>query len=130
MIKRIRQLHNRLVASGYAAATALVAPEVFAQVPTSGPTLGAISKNVNSSLGDVSRLAEGIAYTAGFFLALGAMFKFKAYRDNPQQTPLGVPLTWLGVAVGLFALPMLIGGGMSTLFGAGTAVNTVRQPGL
>ena len=113
---------------GVALALTAVGFDVLAAAQSSGPTLGAISKNINTSLADVSVLAEGVAYTAGFFFGLGALFKFKAYRDNPQQTSLGVPVTWLGIAVCLLALPTVMGGGMSTLFGGGTAVTMSAKP--
>jgi hypothetical protein len=103
-------------------------PEVLAQNYTNGPTLGTIAGNINRSLGGVALLAEGIAYTAGFFLGLGSLFKFKAYRDNPQQTPLGVPINWLAVAVCLCALPMIFGSGITTMFGAVGADGFTKAP--
>ena len=103
------------------AACALASPEAFAQVKGDGQSLGSIAGNITTSLKDVSGLAEAIAYVAGFFMGLGALFKFKAYRDNPQQTPLGTPITWLGIAVFLIFLPELFGSGAQTIWGGEAA---------
>ena len=102
-------------------AFALCSPEAFAAVESEGQTVGAIAKNITTSLEDVSGLAEAIAYVSGFFMGLGALFKFKAYRDNPQQTPLGTPITWLGIAVFLICLPELFGSGAQTIWGGDAA---------
>ena len=98
-------------------AIALASPEAFAEVKSSGKTAGDIAGNITTSLKDVSGLAEAIAYVAGFFMGLGALFKFKAYRDNPQQTPLGTPITWLAISVFLIFLPELFGSGAQTIWG-------------
>ena len=99
-------------------ACALGSPEAFAtEIQSGGQTVGDIAGNITTSLKDVSGLAEAIAYVAGFFMGLGSLFKFKAYRDNPQQTPLGTPITWLGIAVFLIFLPELFGSGAQTIWG-------------
>ena len=95
-----------------------LSPEAFAtEIKSGGQTVGDIAGNITTSLKDVSGLAEAIAYVAGFFMGLGSLFKFKAYRDNPQQTPLGTPITWLGIAVFLIFLPELFGSGAQTIWG-------------
>jgi len=95
-----------------------LSPEAFAaEIKSSGQSLGGIAGNITTSLKDVSGLAEAIAYVSGFFMGLGSLFKFKAYRDNPQQTPLGTPITWLGIAVFLIFLPELFGSGAQTIWG-------------
>ena len=96
-----------------------LSPEAFAaaEIQSGGQTVGDIAGNITTSLKDVSGLAEAIAYVAGFFMGLGALFQFKAYRDNPQQTPLGTPITWLGIAVFLIFLPELFGSGAQTIWG-------------
>lgn len=100
-------------------AVAATSPEAFAvsTISGDGQTVGDIASNVTDSLKDVTLLGEAIAYVAGFFMGLGALFKFKAYRDNPQQTPLGTPITWLAIAVFLIFLPELFGSGAQTIWG-------------
>ena len=110
-----------LLCMGLMAIMLTVSPEAFAQVEAGGQTVGKIASNITTSLKDVSGLAEAIAYVAGFFMGLGSLFKFKAYRDNPQQTPLGTPITWLGIAVFLIFLPELFGSGAQTIWGGDAA---------
>lgn len=111
-----------VMALGLMALLLAVSPEAFsATTPGTiegGETIGGISKNITNSLKDVSTLAEAIAWVAGFFMGLGSLFKFKAYRDNPQQTPLGTPITWLAIAVFLIFLPTVLGSGSTTIWGA------------
>lgn len=104
-------------------AASVISPEAVAAtgVPTSGQNLGEIAGNITGSMRGVSVLGEAIAFVAGFFMGLGALFKFKAYRDNPQQTPLGTPITWLVIAILLIALPSVFGSGFTTIFGGNTA---------
>lgn len=102
------------------AALLLTSPtDALAQAATisdSGITLGGIAENITESLEDVDKLANAIAYIGGFFMALGALFKFKAYRENPQQTPLGTPITWLAIAVMLIFLPSVLSTGATTFW--------------
>ena len=81
-------------------------------------SIGGIAKNITNSLKDFSNLAEAIAYLSGFFIAMGSLFKFISYRDNPQQTPIGTPITWLAISVFLIFLPELLGSGAQTIWGA------------
>ena len=108
-----------VLSTGLLALLFALSPEAFAaaEIQSGGQTVGEIAGNITDSLEDVSGLAEAIAYVAGFFMGLGALFKFKAYRDNPQQTPLGTPITWLGIAVFLIFLPELFGSGAQTIWG-------------
>ena len=107
-----------LLCIGLIAMLFALSPEALAaDIPSEGSTAGDIAGNITDSLKDVSGLAEAIAYVAGFFMGLGSLFKFKAYRDNPQQTPLGTPITWLGIAVFLIFLPELFGSGAQTIWG-------------
>ena len=82
---------------------------------------GDIAKNIENSLWGVKNFAEAFAYVAGFFMGMGSLFKFKAYKDNPQQTPLGTPVTWLGISVFMIFLPELFGSGAQTIWGGEAA---------
>jgi hypothetical protein len=54
-------------------------------------TIGDMSINVRNSLTGIEDLVEGVASVAALCLAITALFKFKAPRDNPQQVPLVFP---------------------------------------
>ena len=58
----ISQRFIKAIALVSLAAFALCSPEAFAAVESEGQTVGAIAKNITTSLEDVSGLAEAIAY--------------------------------------------------------------------
>lgn len=108
---------------GSLALLATIAPEAFAfNMPTSGQSLGNISSNVTTSLRDVNILGEAVAMVAGFFMGLIGLFKFKAHKDNPQQTPFSTPLWLIGIGVCMIALPAVFGTGMQTIWGGSAEI--------
>ncbi len=62
-------------------------------------------------------MIQGACYMGGVALAGGSMFKFKAHKDNPQQTPLSTPIVMLAVAAGLLYLPSLMATAGQSLWG-------------
>jgi len=81
--------------------------------------IGTLASNVTGTIKNVGALVGATAYLAGFGLIIAAIFKFKAHKDNPQQTQLGQPIMLLIVGVALVFLPSLIAPAGSTIFGAG-----------
>lgn len=94
-----------LVAAGFYAA------EVLAE----GKSIGDISAQATKSLTDVLRLVTGAAYLAGFGLTIGALFKFKKHKENPQQTELSACIVMLLIGIALIFLPSIISTGGATL---------------
>jgi len=84
-------------------------------------TLGNVAANVSGTLSNVIKLLTAGAYVAGFGLTVGALFKFKQHKDNPQQVQLGTCIAMLLVGVCLIFLPSIVSTGGATIFGAGTA---------
>jgi intracellular multiplication protein IcmD len=80
-------------------------------------TLGTIASNVSGTLENVIKLITAGAYMAGFALTVGALFKFKQHKDNPQQTQLGTAIAMLLVGVSLVFLPSILSTGGETIFG-------------
>jgi intracellular multiplication protein IcmD len=108
----------------------LCAPIALAQRQfDSGDTLGGMSSSVTTSLDDVSQLGNAVAFVGGIFFAVIGLFKFKAYKENPQQTPLGQPIMMIVLAAALLALPTVIGSGMQTLWGTGPDAVKETNPG-
>ena len=58
----------------------------------SGAGIGSVAANVRSNLGDIAKLITAASYVAGMAFAVGAIVKFKAHKDNPQQIPIGTPI--------------------------------------
>lgn len=97
-----------------------LAQQQFA-IPTDGIAAGQIAENIADSGKGFAKLAEVGALVLGLFMMLIGILKFKAYKDNPQQTPLGTPVTLILIAVALIAIPSMFGSGLQTLFGGSAA---------
>ncbi len=73
-----------------------------------GQSIGDVAANVTGTMSNVAKLITAGSYVAGVAFALMGMLKFKAHKDNPQQTPLSQPIVLLAIAAGLVFLPSLI----------------------
>ncbi|MEI8054392.1 MAG: DUF6750 family protein [bacterium] len=78
-------------------------------------TIGTVASSVTGTLGSVLQLITAGAYVAGFGLTIGALFKFKQHKENPQQAPLGTCISMLLVGICLIFLPSIISVGGGTL---------------
>ncbi|CAL7959977.1 conserved membrane hypothetical protein [Gammaproteobacteria bacterium] len=78
-------------------------------------TIGSVASTVTGTLGNVLKLVTAGAYVAGFGLTVGALFKFKQHKENPQQAPLGTCVAMLIVGICLIFLPSIISVGGGTL---------------
>ncbi len=97
-----------------AGVTVALVPELaFAQAKS----IGQVAMTASDSINGVQVMIQGACYMAGVALAGGSMFKFKAHKDNPQQTPLSTPIVMLAVAAGLLYLPSLMSSAGQSLWG-------------
>ncbi|MFT3742037.1 MAG: type IV secretion protein IcmD [Gammaproteobacteria bacterium] len=92
-----------------------------AYADASDQTIGTVATQVTGSMSAVGKLITAGAFVGGFAFACAAVFKFKAHRENAQQTPLGTPIAFLAIAVFLVFLPTLLGTTGSSLFKSKTA---------
>lgn len=81
---------------------------VFAGDAAATPNAGAAAKTVFDQLGSFANLVTGGAFLAGIVVGVTALFKFKAYSDNPQQNKVTVPIILMMVAAGLIGLPAFL----------------------
>jgi len=97
---------------------ALVAIFLISSVAFAGgdQTIGSIADNVTGTMGSVAKLITAASYVAGIAFALLGMFKFKAHKENPTQTPLSQPIVFIAIAAGLIFLPSIIGTAGGTIF--------------
>ena len=58
-----------------------------------------------------------MSYVLGMGFAVGAVFKFKAHKDNPTQIPVGTPIALIFIAAVLIFLPSIFDVAGTTLFG-------------
>ena len=84
-----------------------------------GDTIGSMASTIISSLTSVAELLSAGSYIAGVGFAITGIFKFKAHKDNAQQTPIGQPLGLMFVAIGLLFLPSLVPALGNTVFSSG-----------
>src|SRR5437660_7870290 len=94
-VKRQYKEYMRIVLLGLISAGLFYTGYAFAD------DLGTIAGNITTTFGKVAQLVTAIAYVGGMGFALGAIMKFKAHKDNPQQIPVGTPLALLFIAAAL-----------------------------
>lgn len=113
-----------------------LSPEALAQgaggtgggitIPTSGQSIGAISGNIVNSIQGAGLLVTALSYLGALVFGFMGALKWKAYGEQPDRTPLKVPVTYMAIAAILAALPEFLGTGISTIWGGGAQV--VQQP--
>jgi intracellular multiplication protein IcmD len=94
----------------------------FAWAEISG--LSGMASQLQRALSPMAKLISGASVVAGFGFALGAIFKFKAHKDNPQQIPVGTPIALLFIAVALLYMPFLFTRLGYQTFGSGACAAT------
>ncbi len=80
--------------------------------------IGSIATNVTGNLTAIAKLITALAYVMGMAMAVAAVVKFKAHKDNPTQVPIGTPIALLFVAAALIFIPNIFKSSGATLFGA------------
>jgi intracellular multiplication protein IcmD len=81
---------------------------LYAGYASAGATdIGQVASTLTSTLANVAKFVTAASYVIGFMLCVSAFLKFKAHKDNPQGTPLGVPMMLLFVGAGLIFLPSI-----------------------
>ena len=73
---------------------------------------------IQGTLTPLINLIVASCYLGGAGFCAGAIFKFKAHKDNPTQVPIGTPIMLLFVGAGLLFLPSIINM-MANSFGLG-----------
>ena len=71
-------------------------------------TLGGMATLINQSFGTLAKIITGLTYLFGIGFSLGAVFKFKAHKDNPTQIPVGTPFTLLFLASCMLFFPQVL----------------------
>ncbi len=88
----------------------------YAQVPVTN--ISAMASSIQATLTPLINLIISSCYLGGAGFCAGAIFKFKAHKDNPTQVPIGTPIMLLFVGAGLLFLPSVINM-MANSFGLG-----------
>jgi intracellular multiplication protein IcmD len=80
-------------------------------------TLGEMFTNLGESFPNFGRLLVGFSYVAGIGFGIAAAYKFKQYKDNPTQIPIGTPVALIMVSTLLIFMPTLAKPAGNSLFG-------------
>lgn len=81
----------------------------------SANTFGDSARGIFNQLKDFADVATAASFLAGIVVGITALFKFKAYSENPQQTKIAVPIVLTLVAAGLIGLPAFLTAGQNTI---------------
>ena len=68
-------------------------------------TIGGLADSIVGSFENIGKMILGLSFIAGLGFGAAAMFKFKQHKDNPQQNPIGNPITMLLISAALVFLP-------------------------
>lgn len=80
-------------------------------------TLGEVFVNLGNQFPDFGRLIISVAWVAGLGFGIAAVYKFKQYKDNPTQIPVGTPIALLIVSALLVFMPAIMKPAAKSLFG-------------
>ena len=92
----------------------------------SGKSIGSVATNITSSIKGIGPLITAICYVGALVFGLIGAMKWKAYGEQPDRTPLKIPITYWGIAVLLAGFPEFMGTGITTLWGSGASL--VSEP--
>ncbi len=103
---------------GFAAmGTVLLGTDAFAQTANG---LGSMAGNAATDLIQFEKILALICYLGAAGTGVSAVLKFKEHGQNPNQVKLSDPIIRTAVAAGLVGLPMILSGGVATMFGGNT----------
>ena len=89
-------------------------------------TIGGAAQNLTASIKNIGPLITAICYVGALVFGLVGAMKWKAYGEQPDRTPIKIPITYWGVAVLLAGFPEFMGTGITSLWGQSAQV--VSEP--
>lgn len=113
-VKKMKQLLMLITGLGLFYAGSVFASSSSGDAPAG--SIGAVAENVQDSFGAIAKVITSGAYIAGMGFVLGAIFKFKAHKDNPTQIPIGTPIALLFIGAAMIFLPTIFSVAGTTLF--------------
>ena len=84
--------------------------------------IAGIGKQLTNTFDVLGQILLGGAYIGGFALVVVALYKFKQHKDNPQQVPMGTPITLLLIGAALIFVPNIIKPAGESIFGGDAKV--------
>lgn len=102
-----------------AAMSIAVAGSLLVAETASAEMVTDVAQRLTDQLTNVSKLAVGVMFVGGLVTGGMSALKFKEHNENPNQTKLSKPITYLLVSAALIGVPTYIGTMTSTLNGEG-----------
>ena len=87
------------------------------QIWASDMTVKDMAQNFLGQFESFGKLLISMAYISGLGFAVAANFKLKQHRDNPNQVPVGMPISLFLFSVFLVFLPSLYKPAGESMFG-------------
>ena len=82
-------------------------------------TVSVVAGRLTDQLTNISKLAVGVMFVGGLVTGGMSALKFKEHNENPNQTKLSKPITYLFVSAALIGIPTYLGTMTNTLNGDG-----------
>jgi len=82
-------------------------------------TVSEVAARLTDQLTNISKLAVGVMFVGGLVTGGMSALKFKEHNENPNQTKLSKPITYLLVSAALIGIPTYLGTMTNTLNGDG-----------
>ena len=89
----------------------------FTSVFPAPVALGTISSNISESAINLAAIISAGGLVAGVGFLFAAFFKFDKHKKNPQQVPIGQPMTLLIIAATLCSFPVAVPLIQNSIFG-------------
>ena len=100
-------------------ATATIAGRVLLAQTAGAETVSEVAGRLTEQLTNISKLAVGVMFVGGLVTGGMSALKFKEHNENPNQTKLSKPITYLLVSAALIGIPTYLGTMTNTLNGDG-----------
>jgi len=100
-------------------ATATIAGSVLLAQTAGAETVSEVAARLTDQLTNISKLAVGVMFVGGLVTGGMSALKFKEHNENPNQTKLSKPITYLLVSAALIGIPTYLGTMTNTLNGDG-----------
>lgn len=96
---------------------------IFAtQIGETHVSLGNVANNGTDAMEMMANFLTALSYVIGFAFGVGAILKYKNYRDNPSQVTIGTPIFLAFISLIFVFMPMLFMVAGDTIFGSSATV--------
>ena len=99
--------------------TAVISGSVLLAQTAGAETVSEVAARLTDQLTNISKLAVGVMFVGGLVTGGMSALKFKEHNENPNQTKLSKPITYLLVSAALIGIPTYLGTMTNTLNGDG-----------